>query len=489
VDLVPSPTAVFVLVHMVVVAVVFVRLVMSRPPTGVALAWLTTVALLPVVGVLLYLLFGERRTGSRRAERFAEHVANSDEWMRDIREQDGAQVDWSKHPTRFEGMGTLGRTSVGFPAVAGNTLEILDDTEEILRALIADIDKAEESVHLAFYIWHPGGTADDVLEAVIRAAERGVTCRVLVDTLGSSDWLKSSQPKRLLEVGVEVRPALSVHPLTTLYTRGDLRLHRKIVVIDGDLAYTGSANLLDPRFFKQDADVGQWIDAMVRLRGTAVEPLFAILLSDWCLETGEDMFDVARQAGIRHVPAVGDADVQAIPSGPGQSRMADGILQMLLKLIYAATDEIVLTTPYFVPDDSMLRALRTAAAQGIRVDLIVPANVDSFLVRQASRSYYEELMQAGVHIQEFDGGLLHTKSITVDGATSMFGTVNLDMRSLWLNYEVTLFVYDVDFTRTLRELQDSYLRDCQEVDLDAWRARPLRSQLLENTVRLVSPLL
>ncbi len=488
-DLIPSATTLVTLAHIAVVVVVFVRLVMARPATGVALAWLTTVALLPVVGVVLYLLFGERRTGSRRAERFAAHMVDTEDWMRGIRDQEGTAVDWSGHPPRFEGMGLLGRSSAGYPAVAGNSLVILDGAEEILRAIIADIDSANTSLHMAFYIWHSGGTADEVVGAVVRAAERGVLCRILVDTLGSSAWLKGRQPGRLREAGVEVRRALAVQPLTTPFKRGDLRLHRKIVIVDGDVAYTGSMNLVDPRFFKQDADVGQWIDAMVRLRGAAVEPLFGTLLSDWCLETGEDIVAVAQAAGIHHVPRAGSADVQVIPSGPGQSRMEDGILQMLLKMIYTATNEIILTTPYFVPDDSMLRALRSAAAQGVRVDLIVPANGDSFLVRHASRSYYEELMEVGVHIQEFHGGLLHTKSITVDGITSMFGTVNLDMRSLWLNYEVTLFVYERGFTSSLRDLQQQYLDDCTEVDLDSWLSRPIGPRLLENTVRLISPLL
>lgn len=475
--------------HLIIIVWVFVRQVMARPAPGIALAWLLIVTLLPIAGIVLYLLFGERRTGRKRAERYAFHRENSKEWIEGILAEEGSRVDWSESERDYRGIDRLGRASVGIPAIAGNSLELLDDTEQILRAIIADIDQATESIHMSFYIWHPGGTADEVVEAVIRAAERGVLCRILVDALGSGEWLRSDLPGRLRDKDVAVEAALTVHPLTTFYRRGDLRYHRKIVVIDGATVYTGSMNLVDPRFFKQDSDVGQWIDAMVRIRGRVAEALFGVFLSDWSLETQTGIRELTENSGIEHEPSRGPADIQVTPSGPGQGTSPDGILQMLVKLIYTAKEEIVLTTPYFVPDESMLLALRGAASQGVRVDLIVPARVDSFFVRHASRSYYDELMEAGVSIQEFDGGLLHTKSITVDGRVSMFGTVNLDMRSLWLNYEVTLFIYNASATRALRNLQERYLEQCRQVDPDVWRERPASRRLLENTVRLASPLL
>ena len=477
------------LLHVAIMVVVFVRLVMARPAPGVALAWLMIVVLLPGAGIALYLLFGERRTGRRRAERFAAHREGAGEWIENILGQEGSRVDWERHDPDYRGMAQLGRSSVGLPAIAGNQLELIDEAEGILRSIIADIEKASESIHMAFYIWHSGGTADEVVQAVADAADRGVRCRILVDALGSGEWLRSAHPKRLRAKGVEVRAALTVHPVTTFFRRGDLRYHRKIVVVDGATAYTGSMNLVDPRFFKQDSEVGQWVDAMVRIHGPVVEALFGLMLSDWSLETNESVRALAETAGMEHQPTAGPADVQIVPSGPGQGITDDGILQMLVKLIYEADKEIVLTTPYFVPDDSMLRALRTAASHGVKVDLIVPARVDSFLVRHASRSYYDELMESGVRIRKFTGGLLHTKSITVDGRVSMFGTVNLDMRSLWLNYEVTLFIYDRGYTRDLRALQQRYLERSTLVDPVAWQKRAATRRLLENTVRLASPLL
>ena len=199
------------------------------------------------------------------------------------------------------------------------------------------------------------------------------------------------------------------------------------------------------------------------------------------------MHDLISSAGLHLVQPQGTADIQVIPSGPGQTR--DGLLQMLLALINAAQDELVLTTPYLVPDDAMILALRAAAGRGVRVTLILPEKVDSVLTRYASRSYYDDLLQVGVEIQLYRGGLLHTKSISVDGAMSMFGTVNLDMRSLWLNYEVALFIYEPEFGQALRALQATYIEHSDRLDPAAWGTRPFRERFLENALRLASPLL
>jgi cardiolipin synthase len=308
-----------------------------------------------------------------------------------------------------------------------------------------------------------------------------------VDALGARPWLKGRQPQRLRAAGVQVRPALPVGLFRSFIGRTDLRLHRKIVVIDEAVAWTGSMNLVDPRMFKQGAGVGEWVDAMVRLRGSVVAPLGVTVLGDWMLETGTPIKELAQSAGLHHVKPHGTADIQVVPSGPGET--GDGLLQMLLALINAAHEELVLTTPYLVPDDSMLRALRGAAGRGVNVKVIVPERVDSLLTRHASRSYFDDLLSAGVGIFLYREGLLHTKSIVADGSMSMFGTVNLDMRSLWLNYEVTLFVYDPEFAEKLRALQQSYIADSRCLDPSEWATRCAAHRFLEGAFRLVSPIL
>lgn len=481
------PTTISIIVHVLILAGVAVRVVMHRPTPGVALAWLLLVAVLPLLGLFLYLSLGERRIGQRRARRLETVRLDFEDLAKEYVRPDMIAVDWKAHPPESRALDQLGRRMVGVPTLTGNAMSLHSDTEATLRHIARDVDAAEHSVLMEFYIWNEGGAADEVVEALVRAAGRGVRCRVLVDALGARPWRRGEQPKRLRKAGVEVRAALRTGLIRGLFARNDLRLHRKIVAIDGRIGWTGSMNLVDPRHFKQESGVGQWIDAMVRVEGHVVLALASTLLSDWILESGESARGLVAEARLHDASAAGPADIQVVPSGPGET--GDAILQMILALVYAARKELVLTTPYFVPDEAMLRALRGAAARGVRVHLVVPARNDSIMVRYASRSYYDELMDVGVNIQPYRGGLLHTKSITVDDEISMIGTVNLDMRSLWLNYEVSLFVYDRAFTRDLRALQQTYIEDCDTIDPVAWAERSTGIRFVENAFRLVSPLL
>ena len=482
-----QPSTIIAVAHAVIMVAIIIRVIMKRPATGVALAWLLLVAALPMAGALIYLLIGERRIGRKRAERIASLRTDFKKITEAAIREGITDVDWSRHDPAVQGMGRLGQRMGGAPTVRGSSFQMFSDTPEILSALVQDVDAAKTSVLMEFYIWNEGGVADEVLEAVIRAAKRGVSCRLLIDALGARPWWKGKQPLRLRDAGVEVQPALPVGFFRTFVGRTDLRVHRKIVVVDGQVAWTGSMNLVDPRFFKQDSGVGEWVDAMVRLQGAVVAPLAATMIGDWILETGEPLADLVASAGLQLVQPNGPADIQVMPSGPGQT--GDGLLQMILSLVNAARSELIMTTPYLVPDESLLRAIRGAAARGVKVSLIVPEKVDSFLTRYASRSYYDDLLDIGVEIYLFRGGLLHTKSIMVDGALSMFGTVNLDMRSLWINYEVALFVYDTEFAKELRSLQQTYIDDSDRLDFSQWQKRSFKNRFLENTLRLVSPLL
>lgn len=262
-------------------------------------------------------------------------------------------------------------------------------------------------------------------------------------------------------------------------------MHRKLVVIDDQVAYTGSMNLVDPRFFKRDAGVGQWIDVMVRLQGPIVPLIWSLFVRDWELETGERLLETQQ-----HTPEyleAADAHLQLIPSGPFTG--GDCIQQILLLSIYQARRSLVITTPYFVPDDSLVAALRSAAERGIRVQLILPARNDSFMVRHASDAFLNELLISGVEIYRFQQGLLHTKSVVVDECMALFGTLNLDRRSLWLNFETTLLVDDPIFAQQLSRIQHGYMAQARRLYYSDWRQRSWGKRLLENVLYLFSPLL
>jgi cardiolipin synthase len=462
------------------------RIIMRRRPVGVTFAWLTILLILPLAGAIVYLTFGELRLGNRRAEWAKKIHGPYQQWLADV-QQRHPQVDWSALGVECEPLARLAQSVFDAPPLPESKLQLLPDWEHAFRSLIADIDAAERTCHLVFYIWNSGGLADEVMQAVIRAARRGVVCRVLLDDVGSRPFLRSDQARVLREAGVRLHRALPVGLVRMLFVRLDLRMHRKIVVIDGEVAYTGSLNLVDPRYFKQEAHVGQWVDAMVRVTGPAVEGLAITFLEDWELETSEGLEQLRQTGDVHDLPPAGQSVVQAIPSGPAFE--AQAVQDVLLMTIYAARHKLVLTSPYFVPDESLATALATAARRGVEVTLIVPARVDSFLVRYASQAFKGDLLQAGVKIAQFDGGLLHTKSVTVDDEFCLFGSLNLDARSLHLNFEITLAIYDRQFSTELADLQHSYLAHSTWMNLAEWQSRPLHIRLKENALRLLSPLL
>jgi cardiolipin synthase len=480
---IPSITTAVFFLDLLIRVGLSLRVIKRRLPVGIALAWLSIILLVPLAGAALYLLFGEYRLGRRRAQRAAALAQTCQE--RDP--LSGAErATWDGAPVPSVALARVAESILGCPPLSGNRLTLLENAEAAFPVLIADIERARQTCDLEFYIWSVGGRADDVAAAVIRAAKRGVACRVLVDAVGSAAFLRSGLVKELRQGGVQVQGALPAGPLRAFLVRPDLRLHRKIAVIDGTVGYTGSLNLADPRLFKQEAGVGQWVDALVRVEGPAVQALALIFRKDWALETGTTVDEEATKPMPLSAP-VGTATLQVLPTGPDAH--VEGIEEVVLSAVYAATEELVLTTPYFVPDEAMLAALKSAARRGVQVILIVPAKVDSRLVHFASRAHQPDLLLAGAKIALFEGGLLHTKSITVDGHTSLFGSLNLDPRSLRLDFEITLAVYEEAFTMALRRLQQSYLDRSRMLDLAECRARSAIERFAEDTARLVGPLL
>lgn len=471
--------------HLALQFVLAFRVIMRRRGVGESLAWILVIFVFPVVGPLGYLLLGELRIGHRRVRRFVELFPPIREWLEETAQR--LPVNWSQLGVECEPLSLLSEQTLGLPTQPGNHLELIDQWQEVFRRMVKDIDQAEKTCHMVFYIWHLGGAVDNLVEALLLARTRGVECRVLVDALGSRAFLRSDQATRLREAGVMIQAALPGGLLRMLFVRFDLRMHRKIVVIDGKLAYTGSLNLVDPRYFKTDSGVGQWVDAMVRVQGPAVESLAVTFLADWYVETHCTLEELRQSGSVEEQPHQGECAVQVLPSGPAYS--SEAIEEVLLMAVYSARRELVLTTPYFVPSESLRIALASAARRGVKVVLIVPAKVDSLLVRYASQAFKGELLRAGVRIANFDGGLLHTKSVSIDGEMSLFGSLNLDPRSMRLNFEISLAVYDRDFAVRLRALQQEYIDRSELMDLESWDQRPGRQRFAENCARMLGPLL
>ncbi|MBN2009338.1 cardiolipin synthase [candidate division KSB1 bacterium] len=467
--------------HWLIVVGLSVRVITRRLPIGVSLAWLTVVFSVPFAGAAAYLVFGGKRLGAEWIARHNVVQFSAESALTDVRESRFSTLP----PSGIIGE-TLCRQTVaimGMPALTDNRMTLLQDYESIFDAWVESIDQAQKCCRLAFYIWNEGGRADDVVQALLRARNRGVKCQILIDAVGSKEFVKGKKLKHLRTAGIEVAEALP----PSIRRRADLRYHRKMVVIDDRVGFAGSQNMVDPRFFKQEYGVGRWVDAVAKIEGPAVSLLANVFEQDWCIETGKKFETPTPWQQHAENEIFKGALVQVVPSGPAPH--SDAIRQLLLTAIYSARKTLTLTSPYFVPDEAVLTALFSAALSGVKVTLIVPAKNDSLLVRYASAAHFDDLMNAGVQIAMFQSGLLHTKSLVVDESVCLFGSVNLDMRSFWLNFESSLFVYGSEFTASVVELQQSYLAQSVFVDFDEWRGRSSSRRFVENAFRLMGPLL
>lgn len=459
-------------------------IIFRRRPTTYVVAWMLVIYILPIVGVILYFALGEAHLGQTRVRRvqkmrplirlFIQQLSTlSDIFTTKVSAVSHSVFQLCKHQTGLDG-------------IHGNHIELLTTTDAIFDKLIADIEQAKSNIELIFYIWNKGGRADDMEYALIRAAERGVVCRLMLDSAGSRHFLKTTESQKMRDAGIIIVESLAVNVFRFMFRRLDLRQHRKVVIIDNTLSYTGSMNIVDPRYFKQNKRVGEWVDIMIRMSGPITILMSSIYASDWELETGKPL-SLPQRTHFSENPEEKSHIMQLIASGPGYTE--NMIQQVLLTAIYAAQEQIIFTTPYLVPSDEIFNAICTAAQRGVEVIIIIPKKNDSLMVDWASRAFFSELLDKGVKLYQFKDNLLHTKSVLIDNQLSLVGTVNLDMRSLWLNFEITAVIDDAKFANSLSSLLQSYLACSEKINAQIWKKRPFWQRISERIFYFFAPLL
>ncbi len=441
-----------------------------------ALLWLAIIFFVPEVGLLLYLLIGDDRLPRRRIKQHERSLQAL--WGLAI--QSPHVVDPPIDPAQRQ-LVSLSEKLSEMRILGGNDVRIIAQTSEFIDELIRDIGLAKHHIHMVFYIFQADETGLKVTDALIGAAQRGVKCRVLIDAVGSA-WDLADLLPRMKGHGIEAVPALPVNPLRRRLARMDLRNHRKIAVIDGAIAYTGSQNIVNPHYGHKTA--GVWHDLMIRVTGPAVMQLQHVFLLDWYFETDQEL----NERELYPTPVqTGDIAIQTVPSGP--SDPTDFLELLILTAIHQARRQIIITNPYVIPDQSILHALRLAVLRGVTVELVVPRECDHPIVTAASRAWLDDLLEAGVKIHRHTDGILHSKTLSVDDSLAMIGSGNMDIRSFTLNFEITVLLYGPKITGLLRQEQRKYIAAAEPLDAEAWARRPMAQRLLQNMAKMLSPLL
>lgn len=443
---------------------------LRRRPAASA-GWLLLIMFLPIPGMIAFAVIGSPRFPAARVRRFHQLAP----YFAKIGQRLTALAP-PRDPGPFAPVFELAQHLGHFPPVSGNAVRLIDDYDGMLGQLAADIAAARHYVLILVYIFADDAAGRLIIAALSDAAARGVDCRAMIDPVGSHRW-RRAVGRLLADAGVQTRWSLPFH-LIRGRTRRDMRNHRKLFVIDGRIGYAGSQNVVDKDFRPGVTNR----ELVARVEGPLVAEMEAVIRGDWFMETG-----ALPDGDFAPAPHAGDQQAQLLPSGAAYP--LEGFESLLVWQIHSATERVVLVTPYFIPDDGLVGAMRTAVARGVRVDVVISAVADQHLVNLAQCSYYDELLGCGIGVHAHRGHLLHAKNVSIDGRLAIVGSSNVDLRSFELNEEVSLLLYGGSAVETLVALQAGYIENSTQLDLVAWRRRPIPRRFAENLARLISPLL
>jgi cardiolipin synthase len=467
-----------VIVLLVEAAVLMRAILRPHREPAARLAWVIVIVAAPLIGSVAYLLLGETRVRRRRlGQAIEESLPRPPADESAIR-----KLDASIHAAPFR----LARSVNRLPPASGNRASLAADSNAAIDGMVADIDAATRSVHLCTYIWLGDGNGLKMKDALIRAAKRGVAVRCLADALGSHRFIRSAHWRELRAGGVSVRQALPFGNVLRTLIRGrlDLRNHRKSMIVDNAVAWCGSQNLADPDF-RIKPRFAPWVDIMTRWEGPIARDCQFLFVSDWMAEGGEDISSTLTEAQ----PKRSKDGILAQAIGTGPILAYDAMPACFAELVHSSREELVVTTPYFVPDEQLLYALITAARRGVQTTMVFPRRNDSLFVAEASRSYYRDLNKAGARIFEFRPGLLHAKTMVVDRRVAMVGSANIDRRSFELNFENNILFDDPAFAAEIRARQDAFIAQSDEITTDQINGFGLGRRLAQNFFAMLGPLL
>lgn len=478
----PIILGVFEAVYIISTVLVAAKIITDTRTASKTLAYLLLIVILPFVGIVFYFTFGI----SYRKNKFYDfkverNQAIYEEVIRYINETNQRVLAENKEElSSFKNTIMLLANGTKSPAIGGNAVEILQNGEEKFERVFEVIRKAKHHIHLEYYIYDADEIGLELAELLKQKAREGVRVRFLYDALGSK--LKKRFRKNMSEAGVEIKPVNEIR-FRILANRINYRDHRKIIIVDGHEAFTGGINVSD-KYINNGRGEVYWRDTHLYLKGPGVFYLQYLFLSNW-VHTNEKLIGFDR-AYVNNEECPENKIVQIAASGPDTK---PAIMYSTVSAIHNAKERLYITTPYFIPPDPVLLAIKNAAWSGVDVRLIVPEVSDSKLVNAAAYSYFSELFDAGVRVYLYQKGFVHAKTMLVDDMVSQIGTANMDIRSHELNFEVNTFVYDKEINNNLYNDFMRDLDDCIEINAQEWVGRSKLKMFFEHLARLLSPLL
>lgn len=465
-----------VLYALTVIAVIVVLLSENRNPVK-SMAWVLVLLLLPVVGLVIYLIFGRSLKGMKL-------ISRSD--LRELRRlydyNDNTEVNSELSESSRQIISLVNKIA-GPHMFTGNDIEIFTTGQEKFTSLLRDIEAATHYVHVQYFIIDSDNTGAQLIELLKRKAQEGVQVRVLYDYVGSF-YVRPSVLKKMRRAGIEVHPYMEV-TLTNMPFRINWRNHRKIVVIDGKIGYMGGMNIAD-RYVTGDKNWHQaWRDTHLRITGEAVAAMQYSFAVDWNFTTRKLLTSPTMH--YETPPERPDYLVQMMSSGP--TNRWNNIPMMFLRAISLAKQRIYIQTPYFLPSDPLLKALQSAALSGVDVKLMIPRHPDSRVLRHATGSYIKECLLSGMKIYLYEPTVMHAKVVIVDDEFVTTGSTNFDSRSFEHNFEFNALIYSKQFNEKMCATFEADMKESTRLSLGQWKKRPLTQKAFESIVRLYSPIL
>ncbi|WP_117882630.1 cardiolipin synthase [Aureibaculum luteum] len=444
-----------------------------------SLGWLLVIIFVPYAGVLFYVLFGVNR---REFKIYTlKHTVKRRLFDQNYLKHSASGKKASFKSTKKKKLEALLKNSSNYPAIPGNKVTVLSNGATAYKSIFEKLEKAENFIHIEFYIFEDGDILERLYQIFKSKIAEGVKIRMIYDAIGSFD-LKRKSIKRFKDLGVAVYPVLPIKFGTIIFTI-NFRNHRKIIVIDGDVGFTGGVNISD-KYVRSQSELGIWDDEHLCIEGPAVESLHNIFIKDFYFASNEESILDEKFHNI--ISEKGDSTVQIVSSGPDSKHPT--IMYQYLGLINLAEKSIYIANPYFMPSRPLLEGLKMAALEGINVKILVPAKSDSKLAHYSMKSYFRELLEVGIEIYR-SSNFLHSKIIITDIEIVSVGSGNFDHRSFEQNFEANALIYDKNVAK---EITDNFLKDCEKsnrLTLEVHKSRPFYSKVIEGFARLFSPLL